>query len=221
MTHALSARGVRPHVVAVDDPRPTFSGSVAALRATAESAGPLDAVVVALSSGASSGVASSSWERVLDEHAGIVGHIRTDAAWARAVADHAADTGRPMRLVTLVDASDSGGRSRAQAAAQHSRAAHKGTQEQVAAYTVSLEEGPEATPVGELVAHLLCSPDATALSGAELGGRSRLVRPAPPSPPRGGHQLRRTRAAGLARRHAPPDRRQLPRPTASPTDRHR
>ena len=51
VTHALSARGVRPHVVAVDDPRPTFSGSVAALRATAESAGPLDAVVVALSSG--------------------------------------------------------------------------------------------------------------------------------------------------------------------------
>ncbi len=168
VTHALSARGVRPHVVAVDDPRPTFSGSVAALRATAESAGPLDAVAVALSSGASSGVASSSWERVLDEHAGIVGHIRTDAAWARAVADHAADTGRPMRLVTLVDASDSGGRSRAQAAAQHSRAAQKGTQERVAAYTVSLEEGPEATPVGELVAHLLCSPDATALSGAEL-----------------------------------------------------
>ena len=168
VTRALGARGVRSHIVDIDDPAPTFAQVATALRGAAESVGLLDAVVVALSPGAPSSVASVDWERALDEHAGIVGCIRTDAAWARAVADHAAEQDRPMRLVTLVDAADRGGRSRAQAAAQHSRAAHKGTKELVAAFAVSLEESPEPTPIGELVAHLLCSPEAASLSGAEL-----------------------------------------------------
>jgi hypothetical protein len=107
---------------------------------------------------------------VLAEHAGLAGHIHADAGWARAAADHAARTGRPLRLVTLTDATTSGGRSRAQAAAQLARAARPATDDRVAAFAVSVEtrRAGDERPLGELVAHLLCSPDAAALSGAEL-----------------------------------------------------
>ena len=84
--------------------------------------------------------------------------------WARAVAD----LGRPIRLVTITDAVTSGGRSRAQSAAQHSRAARKATADRVAAFAVSCEATGHEREAGELAAYLLCSPEATALSGAEL-----------------------------------------------------
>ncbi|MGH9086001.1 MAG: hypothetical protein ACRDYW_11145, partial [Acidimicrobiales bacterium] len=51
--------------------------------------------------------------------------------------------------------------------AQHARAARGATKDRVAAFAVSLEGGT-GRPVGELAAHLACSPEATALSGAEL-----------------------------------------------------
>ena len=44
-------------------------------------------------------------------------------AWARAAADYAAGADRPVRLVTLTDATTAGGRSRAQASVQLARAA--------------------------------------------------------------------------------------------------
>ena len=55
---------------------------------------------------------------MLAEHGRIVEHIHTDAGWARAAADYAAGAARPVRLVTLTDATTTEGRSRAQAAAQ-------------------------------------------------------------------------------------------------------
>ena len=58
---------------------------------------------------------------MLAEHRGIVENIHLDAGWARAAADYCADTQRPVRLVTLTDATTAGGRSRAQAAAQLAR----------------------------------------------------------------------------------------------------
>ena len=57
--------------------------------------------------------------------------------WARAVADHAAATGRPIRLVTVTDASTAGGRSRSQAAAQLARASRRATDDRVAAFAVA------------------------------------------------------------------------------------
>ena len=69
-------------------------------------------------------------------------------------------------LVTLTDATTAGGRSRAQSSAQLSRSARKTTHEQVVAFAVSVEAADE--PVGELAAHLLCSPSSPDLSGAEL-----------------------------------------------------
>jgi NAD(P)-dependent dehydrogenase (short-subunit alcohol dehydrogenase family) len=164
---ALRARGVDCTIVPAESVDAGAEGAARCLAAV----GPVDAVVVALAATAgSSGL--EEWERVLAEHAGIAGELRTDAGWARAVADHAAGTGCPMRLVVLTDARTAGGRSRAQAVAQLARVARSATEDRVAMFAVSAEAGAEsagdAAGVGELVAHLLCSPDAAALSGGEL-----------------------------------------------------
>jgi NAD(P)-dependent dehydrogenase (short-subunit alcohol dehydrogenase family) len=158
-------RDVAAAVTAAFEARKVACTTVAAPDALA-AGGPFDAVVVALA-GTPRAEAKTEWERTLIEHEGIVDAIDTDARWARAVADHAASTDRPVRLVTLSDATTSGGRSRAQAAAQHSRPSRKSTGDRVAAFAVSVESA-DARSVGEFAAYLACSPDAVGLSGAEL-----------------------------------------------------
>lgn len=167
---ALEARAVACSPVSVGGVASGFGGAAEMLAATVARGGPLDAVVVALDGARPATGSTSDWERVLAEHVGIADQIRADAAWARAVADHAVAADRPVRLVTLSDASTAGGRSRAQASAQLARAGRGATGDRVAAFAVSLEapRGSRGQPTGELVAHLVCSPEATALSGAEL-----------------------------------------------------
>ena len=166
VTAALGARAVRCHTVAPGDVGSGVAGATDALASAAERLGPLDAVVVGVAGRSPATGAASEWERVLAEHENIVAELHADAAWTRATADHAARTDRPLRLVTLTDATTSGGRSRAQASAQLSRSARKTTQEQVVAFAISVEAADE--PVGELAAHLLCSQGSPGLSGAEL-----------------------------------------------------
>ena len=55
---------------------------------------------------------------MLDEHAGVTEQIGNDAAWVRAVSDYAAAADRPVRVVSVIDATTAGGRSRAQSATQ-------------------------------------------------------------------------------------------------------
>jgi len=148
-----------------------FEGASGQVALAAKETGSLDGVVVALSGAATvstSGV--EPWQAILDEHAGIAEHIRTDAAWARAVSDYSEQADRPVRLVTVTSASSSGGRSRAQAAAQLARSAHTGTSDRVDAFVLSVERGDEAErhTVADLAAHLLRAPDTSGLSGAEL-----------------------------------------------------
>ncbi len=69
--------------------------------------------------------------------------LHADAAWARATADYATQADRPVRLVTLTDATSPAGRSRAQAAAQLARAAASGTGGHVTAFAASIE-APDA-----------------------------------------------------------------------------
>ena len=126
---------------------------------TSELGDAVDAVVVALA-GAVPADAGTAWEQTLAEHDGLVDQIRTDARWVR----EAAALGRPVRLVTITDARTAGGRSRAQASAQLARAAKP---DRVAAFSVSAESD-DAQVIGELAAHLVASPDAVALAGAEL-----------------------------------------------------
>ena len=166
LSAALETRSVTCHHVAVAH---GFDDVADALRAVVETAGPIDAVVVA-PAGRQPATSTKGWEQVLAEHGGIVEDIHTDAAWARAAADYAARAARPVRLVTLTDATTTGGRSRAQASAQLARAAAGSTEGRIAAFAASIEtsEVAAAQPVGALVAHLLGHPEATALAGAEL-----------------------------------------------------
>lgn len=170
VTAALVARGVTCHPVEVAASPTTFGQAADALAAIVDRVGPLDAVVVARRGAAAAIGAPGEWQRVLADHEGMVEHLHTDAGWARAVAEHARSADRPVRLVTLTDASTSGGRSRGQASAQLARAAQKATDAHVAAFAVSMEtEGVEGMQcVGAVVGHLVCSPASPALSGAEL-----------------------------------------------------
>ena len=151
ITAAFEARGVTSH----------------SIRDTASLAdhNELGAVVVALSGPSPASGATSGWERILAEHDGIVGHIHADAQWARAVAELATSRKRPIRLVTITEATTAGGRSRAQASAQLARAGRTATGDLVLAFAISVES--EDIPA-ELAAYLACSPDAGGLAGAEL-----------------------------------------------------
>ena len=166
LTAALEARSITCHHVDVTH---GFIGAAHALSSVVESAGPIDAVVVA-PAGLGPTDTTEGWERVLAEHRGIIDNIHSDAGWARAAADYAAGADRPVRLVTLTDAETTGGRSRAQASGQLARAAAGATKGRVTAFAVSIEASSEdaGAPVGDLVAHLLGQAEASALAGAEL-----------------------------------------------------
>ncbi|GAB5000522.1 SDR family NAD(P)-dependent oxidoreductase [Mycobacterium avium] len=125
----------------------------------------LDAVVVARAGGPNAKNAASGWQRILGEHVGVVEHIDSDARWTRTVTELAMLGDRPIRLVTVTDATTTGGRSRAQASAQLARAGRKATGDLVLPFAVSVES--DDLPA-ELIAHLVCSPEAAALAGAEL-----------------------------------------------------
>lgn len=167
---ALEARGVMTTVVSSDGIAAGFEGAAAAVASMIEDDPQTDALVVAASAHRSARNAKGDWQQLLAEHEGITDGIYADAAWARAVAEHAVRTGTPMRLVTLTAAHTAGGQSRAQAAAQHARSALAATGDLVAHFTVGVESpgSGAAPPLGELVAHLLCSSEAPPLSGAEL-----------------------------------------------------
>jgi NAD(P)-dependent dehydrogenase (short-subunit alcohol dehydrogenase family) len=147
-----------------------FGTAAAALASAIERHGPLDAVVVAQRGNGSAPEGGSRWERVLAEHDGITSGIYADAAWTRAVADYAVAADRPVRLVTLTDATTAGGLTRAQAAAQHARPSRQATKDRVTAFAVSVEttDAADRQVSSELAGNLVCSADAVALSGAEL-----------------------------------------------------
>ena len=166
LTAALESRSIRCHRA---DVAHGFGDAANALSSVVDAVGPIDAIVVA-PEGRQATVSTDGWERVLAEHREIIDHIYTDAGWARAAADYASSAVRPVQLVTLTDAATGGGRSRAQASAQLARVAEGSTEGRVTAFAASIEtsELDAAEPVGELVAHLLGHPEATALAGAEL-----------------------------------------------------
>jgi NAD(P)-dependent dehydrogenase (short-subunit alcohol dehydrogenase family) len=167
---ALTSQGVKS--VAMAEPTKGFAASAEQIALAAKDSGPLDAVVVALrgTDGGGGAVARGAWQQVLDEHAGVAENIHADAGWVRAVSDYSAQAERPVRMVTVTNATTFGGRSRAQSAAQLARAAHMATSNRMDAFAISVESAKESElrPTAELVAHLVCSADSAALSGAEL-----------------------------------------------------
>ncbi len=166
LTAALEARSVACHQAEVGR---DFGGAAAALGRFVETTGPVDAIVVALA-GRDAATSAEPWQLVLSDHQGLIGELHADAAWARAAADYAAASGRTVQLVTLTDATNPSGRSRAQASAQLARAAASAAGTRVTAFAASIEapESEAGGPTAELVTHLLTHPEAGALAGAEL-----------------------------------------------------
>ncbi len=155
----------RPELVHATTSRLEAAGAnVTVGRELADLAPDLDAVIV---EAAATPVQGDGWEAVLASHAGLAGELHDDAAWLRAAAEVAATGDRPMRVVTLVDAADAGGASRAQAIAQLSRATRRATQDRVAAFAVALEDAADTEVASALAARLATTADPT-LAGAEL-----------------------------------------------------
>jgi NAD(P)-dependent dehydrogenase (short-subunit alcohol dehydrogenase family) len=158
-----------------------FVGAAEQLAGVARDSGEIDGVVVATVERAVGAAANTAdvpaWQRVLDEHVGITEQIRADAAWVRAVADYSEASGRPVRVVTVGDATSAGGRTRVQAAAQLARAAHMATSERVDAFAISVEttQASALHPVAEFAAYLACGADTSVLSGAELVAESQWL----------------------------------------------
>jgi hypothetical protein len=167
LTAALAARSVACHRLARAD---GFDGATRALRALAEVAGPIDAVVVALGGHETHAASGPEWQQVLVDHQGITDRLHADAAWARSAADYATGAERPVRLVTISDAGSSAGITRAQAAAQLARVAAGGTNGLLTAFAVGVEApaGAAAESSAELVGYLLANTETVALAGAEL-----------------------------------------------------
>ncbi len=167
VTAALEARAITCHPL---ESAEGFDGATAALRSLTEAAGPIDAVVVALAGPDAPASSGQAWQRVLADHQGITDRLHADAAWARGAADYATGADRPVRMVTISDATSPAGRSRAQAAAQLARVAAGGTRGLLTAFAVSMEApaGAGARPSAELVGYLLANSETAALAGAEL-----------------------------------------------------
>jgi hypothetical protein len=166
---ALASRGVKCVGIGSAPPATDFAGAAEQLGRAARDAGGIDAIVVARAGSGSTGT-GEPWQQVLAHHEGLTDAIRSDVAWVRAVSDHARESGRGMRVATVTDATTSGGRSRAQAAAQLSRAAHLVADLQADGFAIAVETGDESrySTVGELVGYLVGVDDARDLSGAEL-----------------------------------------------------
>jgi NAD(P)-dependent dehydrogenase (short-subunit alcohol dehydrogenase family) len=167
---ALASRGVKWVGIGGGVPATDFPGAARQLAHATHESGAIDAVVVARAGSASAPHRAEPWEQVLEEHAGIVDGIRSDVAWVRAVSDHARESGRPIRLATVTDATTSAGRTRAQAAAQLARAAHLVADVQTDAFAIGVETNADSRyqSVGELVGHLIGAADTAGMSGAEL-----------------------------------------------------
>ncbi len=167
---ALDARGLRTTTVDAVGVELGFQGAADALASAVERIGRLEAVIVAVTGGLAGQAQPEAWQTILEAHAGIAAAIHRDASWSRAVSDYATAADRPVRLLTLTDATTAGGRTRAQAAAQLARSARGATDDCVSAFSVSVEMawGDGLPLLAGLASHLLCSADTPVLSGAEL-----------------------------------------------------
>jgi hypothetical protein len=75
-----------------------------------------------------------------------------------------------MRIVSLVDATSAGGRSRAMGATQLTRAGHMATDRQVDAFAIGVEDAHTASREASAAAaaYLVSNPDVAPLAGAEF-----------------------------------------------------
>ncbi len=167
LTAALEARSIACHRLERAD---GFDGAARALRALAEVAGPIDAVVIAFACHEIPAPSGPEWHRVLTDHQGITDRLHTDAAWARSAADYATSADRPVRLVTVSDARSPAGITPGASRGPAGACRGEWYARALTAFAVGVEApaGAAALPSGELVGFLLANTETAALAGAEL-----------------------------------------------------
>jgi len=171
---ALSRCGLTAIGIDIDSGK-GFAAAEAAVEHAAETAGGIDAVVIAPGSAAATlpDTAAAPWQQLLAGYTATADHVLTHAGWLRAAARHAERTERPSRIVHLADAASPALRPAAQAVAQLARCGSLLRPELIDVFSIAVEtaEPADQQPVAELTARLLWSGDATALRGAELVAR--------------------------------------------------
>jgi NAD(P)-dependent dehydrogenase (short-subunit alcohol dehydrogenase family) len=143
-----------------------------ALTTTVAAAGPIDAIIVInRNEGATDDPLGPGWQQVLETHRGNADRLLQQAAWARAAARHAADAGRPLRVIHVSGATTAAGRTTAQAVTQLSRSVNEmASAGPIDTFAVSLEttDSRDFGALGQFVARLARSDDGLSLKGAEL-----------------------------------------------------
>ena len=150
-----------------------FAAAQAALEHAADSAGGIDAVVIAPGPFTPSGPAAESWPDLLAGYSVTTDRVLCHAGWLQAAARYAVRTSRPVRVMHLVDATSPPLRPSAQAVAQLARCGSLLRPDLLDVFSIALETALPADhgPVADLTARLLWSGDASALRGAELVAR--------------------------------------------------
>ncbi len=149
-----------------------FSSASDALSAV----GPVDAVIVASSD--SSAHVGGGWREIVGAHRGVTERLVSHAGWTRAASRLGPSSGRPVRVVHVVQARSPGGRTAGQAITQLARSSND-------TWAVVLESPHEDDlgPLADVVARLVCAEDAAGLAGAELAvGAGWLALRAHPGP---------------------------------------
>jgi NAD(P)-dependent dehydrogenase (short-subunit alcohol dehydrogenase family) len=149
-----------------------FDEVTRSLGAAAQSAGPLDGVIVMSSPPGRQETADGvAWRRLLGAQTSTTRHVTTHGAWLRAAAKYSRDARRPVRVlhITRVEGDEFG--PAAQTVAQLARSANDVAMPDpfdVFSITVESDGDADIEAVSHLAARLVGAADAPALKGAEL-----------------------------------------------------
>lgn len=185
---ALSQWGVSAQVVraSTDTTSTMFESVDASLRDSLAQSGSIDSIVVVGDSRLSTAPGENdTWMNVIASHSQVKNSVMLHAAWLRAIARLADESGVPLRSIHLTPALTSSGRTASQAVTQMVRNANDISSLPLDSFSVSLEslDPRDMAPIGSLVARLAVTQDVLTLRGAELvAGRSWIGIKSHPSP---------------------------------------
>jgi NAD(P)-dependent dehydrogenase (short-subunit alcohol dehydrogenase family) len=185
---ALAKWGLTFSVVGFTIPAPlgSFDGAQAVIRDLVTTRGLFDSVVVVGNpSPTTSPEGTETWDRIVESHSTVRDHVMNHSAWLRASARVAIDAAVAIRVVHVIPALTSSGRTVAQAISQLVRNVNDITSLALDAYSVHLESSDpkDVAAASEFVTRLVTAHDTLALRGAELvAGRGWLGIRSHPAP---------------------------------------
>jgi NAD(P)-dependent dehydrogenase (short-subunit alcohol dehydrogenase family) len=184
---ALSQWGVTSHVfeTSSEEAQTTFVDADNALRRLVEEKGHFESIVVIGDTHTTESPVGDAWNHVVKTHSNVRGDVQFHAAWIRAAARLANDSGSSVRIVHVTPALTASGRITSQSVTQLVRNANDFTAVALDAFSISLEslEPKDISSASSLIARLAVARDALALRGTELvAGRSWIGMRSHPSP---------------------------------------